>query len=156
MASNPFGLTLLELCIILAVISILTGLSIPGIQPWLLHYRLKSQVRNISTDFQFIKLRAISQNTDYAISFTLNNYPTPDTYQIKYIDSNSCWQKEGPSKQILPKIDIDHISGPQDIQFSSQGSCDSDGVIYLTNYRREKYKILLSSSTGNIKIREGW
>jgi prepilin-type N-terminal cleavage/methylation domain-containing protein len=75
---NNAGMTLMEVLIVLAVLSILAGIVIPAWTSRLPEYRLRAASRDLCSNLQRAKQEAILQNTECAVYFdTANN-----SYQI--------------------------------------------------------------------------
>ena len=54
------GITLIELVVVMAIIGIMSIFMTPGIGEWVQNYRIKQAARDMASDFQFAKLKAIS------------------------------------------------------------------------------------------------
>lgn len=63
------GFSLLEVLVVFLVMAILFGISLPGFMRWLPEYRLRGAARNLFSDLQFIKGRAIRDRGEWAIVF---------------------------------------------------------------------------------------
>lgn len=68
------GITLVELIMVMAIIGVLAGVSLPFISAWLPDFRLKAASRDLFTQMQKVRMLAIKENKDWAIVFdTANN-----------------------------------------------------------------------------------
>src|SRR5437762_1227426 len=65
----PDGLTVLELVITLGLIGLLGSIALLQMQPLLALMRLDSSARQIATDLQVMRMRAISQNCRFRVTF---------------------------------------------------------------------------------------
>lgn len=72
------GFTLPEVLAVLTVMAVLSSIAIPGFMRWLPDYRLKGAARNLYSDLQFIKGRAIRDRGEWAIVFNA----VENTYQV--------------------------------------------------------------------------
>jgi Tfp pilus assembly protein FimT len=67
------GFSLVELLILLGILGIAAGLSVPMLASTMRDMKLISDARNISTSASYAKLSAASQMTRYRLSFDLGN-----------------------------------------------------------------------------------
>lgn len=68
------GFTLMELMVVIAIMSILTAISVPSIGPWLASHRLSSSARDIYSMMQLARLRAVKENSNVFFSFNSSGY----------------------------------------------------------------------------------
>jgi type IV fimbrial biogenesis protein FimT len=80
---NNKGFTLTELTVTLAVLGIMSSISIPSYFSWLPRHRLQTSVRHIYDDMNMARSTAVKTNSDIGIQFI----PSNETYRI-FIDAN--------------------------------------------------------------------
>lgn len=80
---NNKGFTLIELTVTLALLGIMSAISIPSYFSWLPRHRLQTSVRHIYDDMNMARSRAVKTNADIGIKFD----PSNETYRI-FIDAN--------------------------------------------------------------------
>jgi len=80
---NNKGFTLIELTVTLALLGIMSAISIPSYFSWLPRHRLQTSVRHIYDDMNMARSRAVKTNADIGIQFDTSN----ETYRI-FIDAN--------------------------------------------------------------------
>jgi prepilin-type N-terminal cleavage/methylation domain-containing protein len=80
---NNKGFTLTELTVTLALLGIMSAISIPSYFSWLPRHRLQTSVRQIYDDMNMARSRAVKTNADIGIAFNTSN----ETYRI-FIDAN--------------------------------------------------------------------
>jgi type II secretory pathway pseudopilin PulG len=68
------GYTLAELLVLLGVLAALMGAAVPSFLSWLPSFRLSSATRQVATDLQLARMRAIAQNTSYTVTFASSSY----------------------------------------------------------------------------------
>ena len=54
------GITLIELVVVMAIIAIMALFMTPSIGDWVQNYRIKQAARDMASDFQFAKIKAVS------------------------------------------------------------------------------------------------
>ena len=67
------GFTLLELLISLCILAILASLAIPNLNLMLENYRLKTTSRQLVTDLQLAKMKAVGSKVEYRVTFDAAN-----------------------------------------------------------------------------------
>ena len=71
---NERGVTLIEILTVIGILAIVAALAYPNFKDWLPGYRLKRAARNLFSDMQNAKMKAIKTRSDWAIVFdTANN-----------------------------------------------------------------------------------
>jgi len=69
------GVTLLEMIVAIAVSMIVLAVATPSFLSWMPTIRLTSAARQVATDLQVARMKAISQNTNNTVTFTSGNRP---------------------------------------------------------------------------------
>ena len=80
---NNKGFTLTELTLTLAVLGIMSAISIPSYFSWLPRHRLQTSVRHIYDDMNMARSTAVRTNSDIGIEFNTSN----ENYRI-FIDAD--------------------------------------------------------------------
>jgi prepilin-type N-terminal cleavage/methylation domain-containing protein len=171
------GFTLTELMIVVAIIGILTAVASPSISRTLANIRMRSSVKEIASELQLARLKAISQNTSITVCFY---GPSPDFPQYTngffstYIDTSGWCPPSGPPSsapssasltssefrrfksgvRALP-VGID-VRPPQGIKknyfiFNSTGQVNSDHID-LSNPRTQSTRKIKVLRTGRVRI----
>ena len=74
MMKQAKGFTIIEVMIVIAVLGILATVAIPNYMDWLPKSRVNGAARELFTEMQLAKMKAISENNNYVITFdTANN-----------------------------------------------------------------------------------
>ena len=63
------GLTLIEICIVLAIVSILAGTALPSFDQMLKTWRLESQAAELALDLRYVRSEAVARNEGVRVSF---------------------------------------------------------------------------------------
>jgi prepilin-type N-terminal cleavage/methylation domain-containing protein len=171
------GFTITELMIVVAIIGILTAVASPSISRTLANIRMRSSVKEIASELQLARLKAISQNTSITVCFY---GPSPDFPQYTngffstYIDTSGWCPPSGPPSsapssasltssefrrfksgvRALP-VGID-VRPPQGIKknyfiFNSTGQVNSDHID-LSNPRTQSTRKIKVLRTGRVRI----
>ena len=149
------GFTLLELMIIIFILGILMAIAIPSFSAWLPEYRLKCAVRELYSNMQFTKMRAIRAHETYRLIFNYagNFYilQSPDASikkNIYFLDydpyGNIGYGKGSATKSANTSggpIPSDFISFQNNrASFNSRGT-GSNGYVYLANNNGTAYAV---------------
>jgi type IV fimbrial biogenesis protein FimT len=70
---NTKGFTLIELVVVVAIMAIIAGFSVPQVYGWVSNRRFASVVDELHVVFQKARIRAIRENRDVVISLDLAN-----------------------------------------------------------------------------------
>jgi prepilin-type N-terminal cleavage/methylation domain-containing protein len=162
------GFSLLELMIVLAIIAILSGLTIPNMIAYRPRAQLKSAIRDIFSNMQLARVKSLRDNRDWAIQFdtVANSYTlisdkgadgtfnTADDTNFKSVSLNDY---PGISWGSLHGPRTGSTSDPSDgisfsanrAEFNPDGTAKS-GTVYLNN-QKDSAAVGSSSSAGRIK-----
>lgn len=173
------GFTLLETMIVVAIISILTGITVPNMGKWMANYRLKGVARELVSDMQWTKMAAIKENRDWAITFnpsgtytiqssgndgridTVSDNPPPEkTADFSDAKSGVGFGK-GPAT-IDATVDADSFPSDFDgisytgdrVFFNSKGMVNKLGYVYLSNDIGTVYAVGTNTMVGSIVIKK--
>lgn len=128
------GFTVMELLAAITIASILMAVAVPHLLDWLPTLRLSSAARQVATDLQVARMRAISQNASNTITF-----------------SGSTYSYNGNSRDVgalFPGITIS--SAPTNPVFTPRGTASTTGTITLTNGSATKNIVV--SAVGRVNI----
>ena len=119
---NKGGFTLIELLAAIGVASILMAIAIPSFLSVLPGLRLTDAARQVATDLQQVRMRAIAQNIPYQISFSTTTY-------VMQRCNGSCIN-DGGNIALPEGITVTAATAPQ---FQPRGTAAADTTITLSN-----------------------
>ena len=68
------GLTVLELILVMAIVTICLAIAMPDIAAFSSGYKLKAAAREVATDLQLTRLLAVKENKTFQVIFDSNSY----------------------------------------------------------------------------------
>ncbi len=63
------GFTIMELVVVMTLALIIMGIALPNLLSWLPTYRLSAGARQVASDLQLARMKAISQNAKFRLDF---------------------------------------------------------------------------------------
>lgn len=146
---NESGFSLTEIMIVLGILTILSVMAIPDIKGWLPKYRLKAAARQIVSDMQLARYRAIGTNTRHGIYFQ-----TANSYQL-YSDTNnppaSYDSNDTIEKNVLLHQSIICNPNRNPINFLPLGTATA-ATVTIQNEKGQTSSIKVLGTTGRIRI----
>lgn len=124
------GVTLIELVVVMAIIGIMALFMTPGLGEWVQNYRIKQAARDMASDFQFAKMKAISISRQKYCTVTFNITINGTLYDyIIYSDDNFNLEYDN-GEEIFKSVVLN--SAHRNVIFdASQGG--GDGITFADN-----------------------
>jgi type II secretion system protein H len=150
---HPQGMTLIELLVVMVILACVAGLAAPNVSQWIESYNVRKASRQLVSDLQLTKLKAISQGMQHRILFDPANNKK---YTIQKLVLGVWTQVDAPRD--LSNANLYGASGVtltnnfnnNAVIFSTTGAASPAGTVTLTttNYTRQVTVIL----TGRISV----
>ena len=152
------GISLAELLVVIALMGVITVIAVPAIVGQMSHLRLTSSVRDISTELNAARLKAISNNTMYRVQFTLSS-SVADTYRLYVYDASAdSWSAETSrtTRSLEGGINISTPSADFNVDFRPNGSSTGASIcVDNTGTSGDRMEVTAQTSTGMITITTG-
>jgi prepilin-type N-terminal cleavage/methylation domain-containing protein len=174
------GVTLIELAVVMAIVAIIGLFMAPAIGEWVDNYRIRQAARDMSSDLQFAKMKAISTGVRYTVIFnqlvggTTYSYvifpdydndlvldpgtETNDILKLVLLGRNISFD---PAQGGSDGIDIPDFNGHPTIAFNrsglpieNAGPLTNQRNIFLQNTKNNKHQQITISASGRIGINE--
>ena len=136
--------TTIELLITMMIVGIMAAFLAPNLGRWLTTVGVDAAARELASELQLGKMRAISENTRYRISFD----PANDTYVVQK-DVAGDWQDVGAAKALPRGIDL--VSATTAPIFQTLGTTPGGSTITLRNAQGRQRQIRLSFA-GRVRV----
>ena len=137
------GFTLMELLVVISIAMILMGIAVPSFLSWLPTLRLSSAARQVATDLQLARMKAISQNTSFQVSFASTTY-------VLQKCSPSCASPTNDTGNIVLPAGIT-VSASTTPQFLPRGTANASATITVSNGGAQKLVCVKTVGRVNIK-----
>jgi prepilin-type N-terminal cleavage/methylation domain-containing protein len=132
------GFSLVELLAVLVVAGVVSALAAPNVARWIENYRVKATARQLVSDFQSVRMKAISQKVDHRLSFDSSN----KSYKMeKWNSAASQWNQVGVSRAFASDgnpyfargVNMSDNFTNHVAAFSTSGSVSSGGTVTLSS-----------------------
>lgn len=155
---NSKGFNLTELLIVMGFIGVFVAVGAPSIISQLTHLRLSRSVRDVVTELNAARFKAIAKNTRYQVEFTVNAGATPpDSYQLQSWNGAAYVDEPGRAAgQLADGISITSPGGSFNVEFYPNGAATATSIC-IDNTRKagDRMKITVKSATGMIQVVTG-
>ena len=140
------GFSTTELMIAVSLVALLATLSAPHLGRWLSVVKVNAAARNLASEMQLGRMRAISENTRYRLTFDIAS----ETYQL-HRDNAGEWQVVDSIQPLPNGIDLETAT-TNPIFFQTLGTVAAGSTITLRNAQNQRRRITVSRS-GRVHIK---
>lgn len=173
------GFSTVEFLIVVSILLVFTGIALPGFVDYLPKHRATGAARQLFTDLQKIKMRAISENNDYVMTFDTGN----NSYSIYDDDDNDFSTVGAETAELIQTVNLQQtydgvafgfVSGqndpdgaaitasvsftgtPPSIVFRPTGLANQSGGVFVKptadTARKDRQRAVLVKATGHIRL----
>lgn len=160
------GFSLIELIVVVGLLGLVVLVGMPALDDWLERYRVRTAAQNLAADMQLQRMRAVSRNHPFRITFRAGN----NEYELVESDGGGGWIQVDPQPKVLPQgvtfsstlgdpIQLS-FGGLNDVAvFHPDGSINDrlaqEDTVFLTNIRGEAFRVVINQVTGRVQVLEG-
>ncbi|OGQ83013.1 MAG: hypothetical protein A3F90_19750 [Deltaproteobacteria bacterium RIFCSPLOWO2_12_FULL_60_19] len=123
------GFTIIELLVTVGVAAVIMATAVPAFMSLLPTINLSSAARQVATDLQFARVKAVSQSVRYRLSF-VGAIPGATTYLMQNDSSGAFVTETGPFA-LPPGISVSALTATS--EFQPRGTVNATSTITLQN-----------------------
>jgi competence protein ComGD len=144
--SNQLGFTFPEMLIVLILIAIVAGIGYGAFSRMAVNSSLRTAARDIASDFQLARQRAMAENTNLTITFDSANH----TYTVPQAGGGTLTKSLASYSASIIFTNV-NLSGGNSIVFLPRGTTQQWGNLALQNNRGSTATITVNS-TGRANV----
>lgn len=156
---NSKGFSLTELIVVIGIAGVMMAIATPSIISQISHLRLTRSVRDVVTELNAARFKAIAKNKRYQVEFTINSGVTPpDSFQLQSWNGAVYVDEPGRAAGLLGDgISITSPGGPTfNTEFYPNGASTATSIcIDNTQQANDRMKVTVTGTTGMIKVTTG-
>jgi prepilin-type N-terminal cleavage/methylation domain-containing protein len=149
------GVTLIELAVVLAIIAIMALFVAPAVGEWFDNFRIRQGTKDIVSNLQLARMKAISSQLEYRVDFDVAN----NQYRLWVNDGGWAPDPEGGVLRTPRGVGIvstTDLGDPPQVEFYPNGTSSApftEGTITINNVQGKQYQVFVSR-TGRIGIKD--
>jgi Tfp pilus assembly protein FimT len=141
--------TTVELLIVTMIVGILAAFLTPNLGRWLTTLGVDTAARELASELQLGKMRAISQNTRYRINFDL----TPATYTVQK-EVLGAWVDIGPPRLLPTGVRLVSVSaGRNPLYFEPLGTAPGGNAVITLQNAQGRTRAVHISTGGRVIVK---
>lgn len=156
------GFTLIELMVVLMIIALMGAFMAPNIPVWAASIRMNTSAREVASQLQLARMKAIAQNTEFRVCFYPASPPafpndffstqanTPDGCATPPAQGDANFVSFKNTVTVLPP-NLIFAKSPKNLRFRPRGSAVG-GTILLENAFSGKQTDIVVALTGRVNI----
>lgn len=146
---NKKGVTLLELIVVMVIVAIGALALAPNIGTWMTHFRLRGATRDVASILRTAQIKAVSNNIQYRVNFDTGK----NEFVLEY-QTTAGFVPEAPGQTLPSGVTFSDVnfSGGVDHAVFNTDSTASAGRVTLKNTKGTERTIVVSSSTGRVRV----
>lgn len=144
--SNQLGFTFTEILIVMILIAIVAGIGYGAFSRMAVNSNLRTAARDIASDFQLARQRAMAENTNLTITFNTDNH----TYTVPQAGGGTMTKTLASHSVGIIFTNV-NLSGGNSIVFLPRGTTQQWGNVALQNNRGSTATITVNS-TGRANV----
>ena len=156
--SLTLGFTLLELLLVIVLLGILAGLASLQVAPLLSRARLERGARQVATDLQAVKMKAIAQNRSFRVTFRSDTRDyvvdknEDGAWQRHALDSHSPGTTADALIALPPGVSITAVNSGGDVIFIPRGYVDAGITVTLGTTLGVERKRVVVNLAGRVRM----
>lgn len=147
MKNSSKGFTVTELMIALGILAVILVVGIPTLNNWMPKYRLKDAARQIASDMQLARYRAIATNVRHGIYFD----GTGVAYKLYSDNDGDANFDSGEEEKTVTLEKVTCTPASQTINFLPAGTATT-ATVTITNTKGQTASVTVLEATGRIRI----
>jgi prepilin-type N-terminal cleavage/methylation domain-containing protein len=154
------GFTLVELMVTLAVVGILAAVAAPDVSQWIQNYRARTAARQLMSDLQSARIKAVSERVQFRVSVDAGN----NQYQVQKgndPEATTSWTNVGNARVMTDGVVISANSAPAILRilftplgYAGFSATQADGTARATVTQGGATYAVVVTPTGGIRISE--
>lgn len=159
------GLTMVELMVIMAIVAVLAGISIPMWVSYMPTMRLNGAARNLQLSLALARMKAVSRNRSISLLLQKRTSNPWEDYRLQ-VNNAGTWEDDTSADRPAYPRDLDNqgisiatsfpgnriIFNPRGASVASIGGEPVNGTVTLTNRENKSRTINITGVTGTIVL----